>query len=143
MISSGVPHGDEVRWLPQACSEAPMEANLGAELGRGGDRLRFGSNIFLLSSPQSLLDFEIFLFKVGRTIFGIAFDAGIFGGVAIVVVFVTVGGALDDEAVVEYAPTSAARRAASDSFRKRSVSMRSRALAKCSSKFFWYNASAS
>ena len=79
MISSGVPHADQVRWLPEACSEAPMQANLGAELGRGGDRLRAGSCIFLL-------DFEAFFFEVGRTIFGIAFNVG---------VFVTVAGALN------------------------------------------------
>ena len=115
MISSGVPHADEVRWLPEACSEAPMQANLGAELGRGGDRLRAGSCIFLL-------DFEAFFFEVGRTIFGIAFNVG---------VFVTVAGALDDEAL----------RVASSGVRI--LSLRPRASAKRSSKSCWYNASAS
>ena len=70
-----MPHADQVRWLPEACSEAPMQANLGAELGRGGDRLRAGSCIFLL-------DFEAFFFEVGRTIFGIAFNVGVFVTVA-------------------------------------------------------------
>ena len=122
MISSGVPHADEVRWLPEACSEAPMQANLGAELGRDGDRLRSGSCIFLL-------DFEAFFFEVVRTIFGAAFDVGRTN--VIDPLGVTVAGALDDEAL----------RVASSSVQI--LSLRPRASAKRSSKFCWYNASAS
>ena len=134
-----MPHADEVRWLPEACSEAPMQANLGAELGRDGDRLRSGSCIFLL-------DFAMVTDPLGRTIFGIAFDAGTLDDKSLVSLGRTVFGiALDDKSFVEYTSALAARRVASSSvrFAAGSPPLSPAASAKRSSNFCWYNASAS